>query len=100
MDWEVAKQLLIKARAVNVMSEDHMVRNNLCDLIDMILDELRTLKDSSSVCKHLSEDLLIDRLPPADPYVISPPSPPDTLYRSRPIRPVHPFRRGNAGDAK
>lgn len=99
MDWKVVEQLLIKARAVNLMSEDHMVRNNLCDLIDMILNELCALKDSSSVRQHLSEDLLIDRLPPADPYVISPPSP-DTPYRSRPIRPLHPFRRGNAGDVK
>jgi len=68
MDWKMAEKLLVRIRAVNLYSEESMIHNDLCDLIDMILDELRTLGDSSSVCKRVQDNLLKDRLPPADPF--------------------------------
>lgn len=89
MNWKLARRLLENARRCR---HDENIHN----LIEMILDEL---ENRSGICKRLPEDLQIDRLPPADPFVISPPPPPDLPQRSRPVQLPHPYHKGNVEDA-
>lgn len=77
--------------------------SELCGVVKFLLDEISRIKSlPMTLLKRLPEDIHLERLPPADPFVISPPPPPDEPVRDYPPeRGYQPRKRyGNATEAE
>ncbi len=99
MNIEQAKAKLNRISKSTATKHPKVLVSELCVIVKFLLDEVdRINTPTSTMSKHLLEDATGSISSPYKPS--PPPSLPLSPSRSRPVNLPHPYRKGNAGDAK